>query len=85
MLARNPESKKARYPAKYSAGSFKEAGNFLVMENAKMQFIILERKKIVPSRGEKKLQNTWLDQAFRLPGNPESAIDHNKVRVMKKS
>ena len=55
MLARNPESKKARYPAKYSAGSFKEAGNFLVMENAKMQFIILERKKIVPSRGKKKI------------------------------
>ena len=30
------------------------------------------------------MQNTWLDQAFRLPGNPESAIDHNTVRVMKK-
>ena len=51
MLARNPESKKARYPAKYSAGSFKEAGNFLVMENAKMKFIILERKKKLCRRG----------------------------------
>ena len=60
MLARNPESKKARYPAKYSAGSFKEAGNFLVMENAKMQFIILERKKNCAVEGKKKKNAEYL-------------------------